>query len=141
MPFCRLIKGNTFSDDRGNLTFFNSLKMQAIVRMYEIRPKETEVWRGWQAHKLEHKWFRCTVGSFDLRVVAVDNFNNPSKDALPQSFFLSEKEPSVLHITGGYATCFKALVQESVLSVYSNVELAASKNDDFRFEVDYWKIK
>ena len=141
MIFCRRIQGSNFSDERGGLNFFNDFDMTEIVRMYEIAPSDTNTIRGWQAHREEKKWFYCNAGSFLMNLIQVDNFDAPSQTIHPKQFLLEAKNPSVLEITGGYATAFKAQVENSKLLVFSNFSLEESKKDDFRYPVEQWVAK
>lgn len=141
MVFHHLIQGDSFRDERGGLNFFNNFNMSEIVRMYEISPSDTSMIRGWQGHKEEKKWFYCNSGSFVVNLVQIDNFDTPSKTIRPEQFVLESKKPSILEISGGYATGFKAGEDNSKLLVFSNFSLKESKNDDFRFPVDYWSAK
>ncbi|MEP3209497.1 MAG: sugar epimerase [Maribacter sp.] len=115
--------------------------MNEIVRMYEILPSDTTTIRGWQGHKKEKKWFYCNSGSFIMNLIPVDNFDAPSKSLHPQKYVLEAHNPSVLEISGGYASGFKAQEENSKLIVFSNLSLEESKSDDFRFPVDYWSGK
>lgn len=135
----KLIQGANFSDERGGLNFFNDFEMSEIIRMYEISPSDTKTIRGWQAHKEEKKWFYCNSGSFAINLIKVDNFDTPSKTITPEQFLLVAESPSILEISGGYATAFKAQTEDSKLIVFSNFSLEASKNDDFRFPVETWE--
>lgn len=138
MAFHNLIQGSNFSDERGGLNFFNEFDMSEIIRMYEISPSDTENVRGWQAHKNEKKWFYCNSGSFIVNLIQVDNFDSPSEELVANQFVLEAIKPSVLEISGGYATGFKAKEANSKLIVFSNFSLEASKDDDFRYDVDTW---
>jgi len=138
MIFHKQIQGSNFTDERGSLNFFNDFDMTEIVRMYEIAPGDTNTVRGWQAHRQEKKWFYCNAGSFVMNLILVDDFDNPSKNIQPEKFILEAKNPSVLEISGGYATAFQAQTQNSKLLVFSNFSLEESKNDDFRFPVEMW---
>lgn len=133
-----LIKGSTFEDERGILNFFNTFKMDEIVRLYEIAPTNSTTIRAWQGHKHENKWFYCNSGSFVINLVEINDFENVSDKLKSQRFILDAKEPSVLEISGGYATGFKALEEGSKLLVFSNFSVNKSKEDDFRFKADYW---
>jgi dTDP-4-dehydrorhamnose 3,5-epimerase-like enzyme len=138
MIFHNLIEGSNFSDARGGLNFFNSFHMNEIVRMYEIQPNDIKTIRGWQAHQKEKKWFYCNAGSFVLNLVEIDNFDSPSKTLVPKQYVLKADQPSVLEISGGYATAFKAQENNSKLIVFSDFSLEESKNDDFRFPLELW---
>jgi len=141
MVFNRLIQGDNFRDNRGGLNFFNTFDMSEIIRLYEIAPSDTKTVRGWQGHKVEKKWFYCNSGSFIVNLIEVDNFESPSKSIMPERFFLKAEKPSILAISGGYATAFKAIEADSKLLVFSNFSLEASKEDDFRFALDTWSAK
>jgi len=135
----RLIKGSGFSDTRGMLNFFNAFNMKEIVRFYEIVPSSTEIIRAWQAHKAEKKWFYCNSGAFIVNLIKLDNFDVPSVDLKPEKIQLTAKNPVVLEISGGYATGFKAVEENSRLLVFTNFSLEESKQDDFRYPVDKWE--
>lgn len=134
----QLIEGVNFRDQRGGLNFFNEFDMSEITRMYEILPSETIFKRGWQAHKNEKKWFYCNSGSFIVNLIKVDNFDSPSKELVAKRFVLKAKEPSILEISGGHATGFKAEETNSKLIVFSDFSLEASKEDDFRYDISTW---
>ncbi len=134
-----LVPGSQFSDNRGTLHFFNDFDMREIVRMYIINPKDIKNIRGWQAHKKEKKWFYCSKGSFILNLIEVDNFDNPSSILVANRFILEAKKPTVLEITGGYATAFKAREIDSKLMVFSDLSLEDSKNDDYRYAIESWQ--
>ncbi|MFS4469277.1 WxcM-like domain-containing protein [Maribacter sp. 2210JD10-5] len=135
-----LITGNTFSDERGTLSFFNSLDMSPIVRMYHIAPKNKTQIRAWQGHKIEKKWFYCTHGSFIIHLIQVDDFKNPSQKLISNKIKLKENEPQVLCVPKGYASGIKATEENSKLLVFSNANLSTSKEDDYRFKADFWKV-
>lgn len=138
MIFHNSIQGENFSDQRGGLNFFNNFDMSEIVRMYEIMPSDISTIRGWQGHRNEKKWFYCNSGAFTFNLVKLDDFNALSKTIAPKRFILEAKKPTVLEISGGYATGFKAQTENSKLLVFSNFSLEESKNDDFRFPVGTW---
>ncbi len=133
-----LIEGEIFSDDRGSLTALNDFFMDSVVRFYHIYPKNTDIIRGWQAHKKEHKWFYCTNGGFEVKVVYIDDFNNPPNTPVIKSFILEKSKPKVLFVPGGHATAFKALVSGSGMQVFSNFNLTESVQDDYRFPLTKW---
>ncbi len=141
MIFYHLIEGANFSDERGGLNFFNDFDMSEIVRMYEISPSDTDTIRGWQAHKKEKKWFYCNSGSFVMNLIKIDDFSSPSQTIVSERLVLEARNPSVLEISGGYATAFKALTEDSKLIVFSDFSLEESKNDDFRFAPEFWSAE
>ncbi len=139
MLSAKLIKGSNFSDIRGKLNFFNTFDMKEVVRFYEIAPTSLHIIRAWQGHQYEKKWFYCNVGAFVVNLIKLDNFDNPSNLLKPKNYILEENNPCVLEISGGYATGFKALEENSKLLIFSNFNLEESKNDDFRYPIEKWE--
>ena len=141
MVYHKFIEGQTHKDERGKLNFLNDFSMDEIVRFYEIHPVNTEIIRAWQGHREEKKWFYCTAGSFVVNLIKIDDFENPSNSLVAERFELSANTTGVLEISGGYATGFKANELDSKLMVFSNFNLEQSKNDDFRYAIDYFNVK
>lgn len=140
MGFYSIIRGCIFTDQRGGLRFFNEFDMKEVVRFYQISPASPDVFRAWQGHKREKKWFYCLSGSFVVYLVKLDNFESPSAALLPEMIVLSTTEPAVLKVPGGYASAIKSTQLGSELMVFSNFELEESKKDDYRYVPDYWTI-
>lgn len=133
-----IFNGNLFEDDRGRLTFFNDFPMDSIKRMYQIHHESINVIRAWQGHKIENKFFYVLEGEFLIAKVAIDDFNAPSIDLIPEITKLSSQSPQILHVPNGYANGFKALTPNSRLLIFSDLDLQESKNDDYRFTSDLW---
>ena len=55
---------------------------------------------------------------------------------MPEIYTLHSDKLEILRIPGGYANGFRALEQGSELLVFSDSYLEASKNDDFRFDLE-----
>lgn len=141
MVYHNLIQGTNFTDVRGKLNFFNAFDMASIVRFYEIKPNNVDIIRAWQAHKKEMKWFYCHTGAFVVHLILVDDFENPAPLLKPKRIVLEAIDPMILEISGGYATGFKAIEENSILQVFSNFSLDESKNDDFRYPIEKWEAK
>lgn len=141
MVYHKLISGATFSDARGQLNFFNAFDMTSIVRVYEIKHDNIDIIRAWQAHKEEMKWFYCHTGAFVMQLIEVDDFKQPSALLKPKRIVLEAKNPTILELSGGYATGFKAIEEGSTLQVFSNFSLNESKNDDFRYPIEKWEAE
>lgn len=137
-PKPQLIVGNQHSDQRGTLSFINAFDMTPIKRMYTIVHPSTKIVRAWQAHKIESKYFKCIKGRFLIAVVAIDDWQQPSSDLRAQTFVLDAQNTEVLCVPGGYANGFKALDADAELLVFSNLDLEAAKDDQFRFEEGLW---
>ena len=87
-------------------------------------------------------WFYFTIhGSFKIKLVQLDSFENPSENLDVFSYELNSDTPKILFIPGGYANGFKANTEGSKLLVFSNFDLEASKQDDYRYESDKWVNK
>lgn len=119
-----LIKGNSHTDHRGTVRFVNDFDMSRVVRMYCIEPKMGVV-RAWQGHKRETKWFYVAKGSFLVKTIEMSSNRR-------NEYLLIYSESNVLEIPGGFYNGFEALEEGSVLMVFSDFDLEASKEDDFR---------
>lgn len=125
-------------DDRGFLTFFNSLSDFDIKRFYIINNNQDNFIRAWHAHKNESKIFLCLDGSLQISLVKLDSFKKPSKNLKIENFFLEKSLNKILFIPGGYANGIKFFNYFSRVLVFSSSTLDESLNDDFRFKYDYW---
>lgn len=134
----KLIKGNTFSDYRGILNFFNDFDFTGVKRYYLIYHDDTSVVRGWHGHQFECKWFQCIKGSFVLSFIYPDNWEHPSLDLEAETFYLTASDPILLYLPEGYANCIRATDENSVLLVYSGKELEEAKRDSWRWEPQMW---
>lgn len=134
----KLIRGGIHTDERGSLSFVNTFDFDRVQRFYQIAHPTTDIIRAWQGHKIESKWFFVSSGAFKIVLVKIDNWDQPSNDLKPLEFFLDDKDPIVLHVAGGYANGFQALIPHSKLIVFSNLTVEDSKGDNFRFEKDKW---
>ncbi|MBD0778830.1 dTDP-6-deoxy-3,4-keto-hexulose isomerase [Maribacter sp. ANRC-HE7] len=141
MVYHKLISGATFTDERGQLNFFNAFDMASIVRVYEIKHDNIDIIRAWQAHKNEMKWFYCHTGAFVMQLIEIDDFKQPSALLKPKRIVLEAKNPTILELSGGYATGFKAIEEGSTLQVFSDFSLNESKNDDFRYPIEKWEAE
>lgn len=133
-----LIKSQNHIDNRGQLTFFNDFDMTSIRRFYITEHSDIDSIRAWQGHKLEQKWFYVLKGSFKVIVVEPDDWDQPSKKLPNKEFALHASSNEILHIGAGMATGFQALEPCSKLMIFSDVTLAQSIADDYRFAKDLW---
>jgi len=135
-----IITGNSFTDSRGTLQFVNDFHFEGIKRFYTITHPDTSVIRAWQGHKIETKHFFITRGEFLICWVEIDKWDNPGKDLKVNKQILNSQNPQILIIPAGNANGFKALEPGSQMIVFSDLTLEEAKNDNFRFERDYWVI-
>lgn len=135
------ITGGVHKDNRGILRYANDFDMTAIRRMYHIVHDDLSVIRAWQGHEKESKWFYCTAGEWMFNFIKISNWMEPAKQVEKEKMILSSVESKVIFVPGGYATGFRALSESSSLVVYSDVSVEESNNDDFRFDLEYWKFE
>lgn len=133
-----IIQGGKFIDDRGKLLFNNSLNLSETKRMYVVENQDTNVIRAWQAHKVEKRWFVVIEGQFEIKLVKIDDFENPSDNLEVDSHLLNAETMDCLTIQPGYATSIQALTEKAKLVVFSNYMLGEI-NDDYKFDSHKWK--
>lgn len=129
--------GNRHQDDRGIITYNNDFDASIIKRIYTIENHSTEFIRGWQGHKIEQRWFAAMKGSFEISVIEVDNFENPSENLTIQQYILTDETLTYLHIPQRRITAIKALQKNSKLLVLADYALGEMK-DEYRFPTDYF---
>lgn len=103
-----IIKGGRHTDSRGALFYNNDFDFSIIKRIYIIENENIDFIRGWQGHKIEQRWFSVIKGSFRIQLIAIDNWNNPSKDLERFSFIVHSEELDVLHVPSGYVSSIQA---------------------------------
>ena len=134
-----IIKGNSHTDDRGTILFNNDFKATEVKRIYFIENKDTEFVRAWQGHKIEQRWFSAVQGSFEIKLIEVDDWESPSKNSLVHSFVLNANQLDILHVPLGYISSIQALEHSSKLLVMADYLIGEVK-DEYRYEADYFKI-
>jgi len=133
-----LIDGGIHEDDRGKLLFVNKFKFDNVKRFYVIKHSNADVVRAWQGHKHETKYFVCLSGGFNIELVRIDNWTNPSIDLNAVGFKLNETCVKILVAPPGFANGIKAFLPNSLLLVYSDKTIDESKNDNYRFDKNLW---
>jgi dTDP-4-dehydrorhamnose 3,5-epimerase-like enzyme len=136
----RLIKGGIHTDHRGQISFVNAMKFDAIERFYIISNSAENPLRAWQGHKIDNKYFYCIQGVIRVHYVKIDNWESPSKDLKVESVVLSATESNVLHIPEGYANAIESLEVGSKLISFSTLPLGRTGEDDVRFPSDMWEL-
>lgn len=137
----KLIKGGIHADHRGQLSFVNDMKFDAITRFYIISNSAESPFRAWQGHKIDNKYFYCIQGTIKVHYVKIDNWESPSKDLKVESVVLSAKESNIFHIPEGYANAIESLEVGSKLISFSTLPLERTSEDDVRFESDMWSLE
>ena len=132
----KIIKGNHHTDHRGTLSFNNDFNSFGVKRVYTIENESLDFVRAWQGHQIEQRWFVAVVGSFRIKLVPIDNWENPSKDLPIFEFVLTTENFDVLHVPAGFASSIQALEEKSKLLLLADYQLGEIQ-DEFRFPSDY----
>lgn len=132
-----IIKGNCFTDERGKISFNNEFNTSEIKRIYFIENLRLDFVRGWQGHKLEQRWFMSVTGSFEIKVIKIDQWENPSKDLQALKYQVNSSTSDVLYIPAGYITCIKAIEEGSKLMAMSDYRIGEIQ-DEYRFKINYF---
>jgi dTDP-4-dehydrorhamnose 3,5-epimerase-like enzyme len=136
----KLIKGGIHTDSRGQISFVNDMKFDAIKRFYIIENSDDNPLRAWQGHKIDNKYFYCLQGVIKVHYVKIDNWELPSKDLKIESVVLKSTESAVFHIPEGYANAIQSLEKGSKLMSFSTLPLSRTAEDDVRFDSTMWSV-
>ena len=134
-----LILGGSHQDERGVLKYNNDFELSSVKRMYFIENRDASFVRAWQGHKIEQRWFMAVVGGFEIKLIKVDNWENPSKELQKITFEISHESADVLHVPQGYVSSIQATCESSKLLVMADHKMNEIQ-DEFRFSSDYFKI-
>ena len=138
MADVKVIDGEIFRDERGQISSLNAFRFPGVERFYFIHHPDTSVIRGWHGHKHEKKWFYCVKGAFTVGLVEIDNWESPSPDLKAQKYHLTEQESRIICVPEGYANCIKASVPGSILLVFSGKTLPEAYSDSWRYDNKLW---
>lgn len=132
------IVGGIAKDHRGQIRFVNDFDMSAVKRFYIIKNADTELVRGWRAHRTEQRWFYVLSGSFTVDIVKIDDWTMADPQLPVERLLLKADEMQVLHVPVGYGTAFRAVEADSELLVYADFNVEHAKTDDYTYPVDYF---
>ena len=135
----QLILGNRHADARGQLFYNNDFDASQVKRIYIIENNSTDFVRGWQGHQIEQRWFSAIQGKFKIELIQIDNWKQPSKNLKVYSFVIDSDKLDVIHVPQGYVSSIQSLEEDSKLLVMTDY-LLGEINDEFRYEIDYFKI-
>ena len=139
MEVPKIIKGGQHTDNRGQLCYNNDFDLSEVKRIYTIENQSTEVIRGWQGHKVERRWFAAVQGMFEIRLIAIDNWDNPSKKSKCFTFKVASETLDVLCVPSGYVNSIRTLKKGSKLLVMADY-LLGEVIDEYRFDIDYFDV-
>lgn len=134
----RLYKEEIYSDNRGEIAHFNELDLSYIKRVYFITHSDLETIRAWQGHPNEIKIFKIIKGAFIVAYLKIDDFKSPSEKHRADYLILQQNRNEYFEIPAGYANGLMALEKNSIIQVYSDLNLEDSLKDKIRFNSDYW---
>ena len=138
MADVKVIDGEIFRDQRGQISSLNAFRFPGVERFYFIHHPDTSVIRGWHGHQHEKKWFYCVKGAFTIGLVEIDNWENPSPDLKARKYRLTEEESRIICVPEGYANCIKASIPGSILLVFSGKTLPEAYSDSWRYDNKLW---
>ena len=138
MADVKVIDGEIFRDQRGQISSLNVFRFPGVERFYFIHHPDTSVIRGWHGHQHEKKWFYCVKGAFTIGLVEIDDWENPSPDLKAQKYHLTEQESRIICVPEGYANCIKASIPGSILLVFSGKTLPEAYSDSWRYDNKLW---
>lgn len=133
-----VIPGGNHTDSRGTLSFNNDFDVSAIKRIYTIQNENTTIIRAWQGHKIEKRWFTAIKGSFEIKLIKIENWENPDKNAEVSTIILNDKNLDTLCVPNGYISSIQALEENSKLLAMSDYLLGEIK-DEYKFDPNYFK--
>lgn len=134
----KIIKGNLHEDGRGSLLYNNEFNSAAIKRFYIIENANPDFVRAWRGHQVEERWFSAISGSFTIQLIAIDNWELPSKKLRRLTFNLQSATLDVLHIPSGYVTSIQSMEAGARLLVMANYSMGEIE-DEYRFADDYFE--
>lgn len=133
-----LISGNVHADKRGKVRYNNDFDAAAIKRMYVIENQSQTLVRAWVGHQIEQRWFSAVAGSFEIQLIAIDDWQNPSKNLSKLIFKLDAENMTILHIPKGFVSSIQALEDDAKLLVMADY-LIGQTTDEYRFEPNYFQ--
>lgn len=134
----QFLEGNRHEDVRGVITYNNDFDASVIKRIYTIENHAVDFIRGWQGHQVEQRWFAAMKGAFEIAVIQVDDFENPSPHLPLQTFSLTDENLTYLHVPAGCITAIQSKEEGSKLLVLSDYALGEVQ-DEYRFALEYFE--
>jgi dTDP-4-dehydrorhamnose 3,5-epimerase-like enzyme len=134
----KLTIGNHHTDARGTLIYNNDLDVSEVRRIYFIENNSMAFARGWQGHKIEHRWFAAIRGSFLIRIIAIDDWDTPTVTLNQEIYTLKTEDFMVLHVPEGYVSSIQALEENSKLMVMADYKIGEIQ-DEYRFLANYFQ--
>jgi dTDP-4-dehydrorhamnose 3,5-epimerase-like enzyme len=134
----KITEGNSHTDSRGTVFFNNNFDASAIKKIYVIENRSADFMRCWQGHKVEQRWFSVIKGVFRIQLIAIDNWENPSRNLEKITFIINSNQLDILHIPQGYVSSIQSVESDSKLLVMADYRFNEI-NDDYKFSPDYFE--
>ena len=74
-----------------------------------------------------------------MQWILIEDFENPNTNMPVKRCVISHRTPQILIVPKGCVNGFQALEIDSSLMVFSSATLDESKEDDYRWEMDYFQ--
>ena len=137
MQVPKLTTGGNHEDKRGRICYNNDFDASEIKRIYTISNNNPDFIRAWQGHKIERRWFSAVEGSFQIKLIEIDDWSSPSKNLRQYHFLLSADNLDVLAVPAGYISSIQGIEEKSKLLVMADYMIGEVK-DEYRFEDAYF---
>ena len=138
MSEIKVIQGEIFQDNRGQISSLNEFHFEGVRRCYFIHHPDESVIRGWHGHQFERKWFYCVKGEVTIALVKIDNWEKPSPSLNAEMYHLTENDSKLLCVPAGYANCIKAHIPGTIIQVLSDKILSEALSDSWRYDKNMW---
>lgn len=132
------LQGGIAKDARGQIRFVNEFDMGLVKRFYLIKNADTDLVRGWRAHRIEQRWFYVLSGGFSVSVVEIDDWETPDPHLPLQHITIKSDDMRLLHIPSGYGTAFRALESNSEMLVFADYSIEHASYDDYTWNQEYF---
>lgn len=129
-----IIKGEIFTDHRGDLFSCNNFDMSMVKRMYIIDNIDNSYVRGWKGHKIETRWFFASKGSVTINTISISNLENKNL-SLINTFILSEGNLDILKVPPGFATSIKQYSNGDKICVFADFKLGVTDDEYLRWNL------
>jgi dTDP-4-dehydrorhamnose 3,5-epimerase len=131
-PF--IIKGEVFTDFRGDLCSCNNFDMSRVKRMYIIDNIDNTFVRGWKGHKIETRWFFASKGRVTINTVSISDLENKELSS-KKTFVLCEGNLDILKVPPGFATSIKQYSNGDKICVFADFKLGTTNDEDLRWNL------
>ena len=129
-----IIKGEVFTDHRGDLFSCNNFDMSMVKRMYIIDNIDNSYVRGWKGHKIETRWFFASKGRVTINTVSISDLENKELSS-KKAFVLCEENLDILTVPPGFATSIKQYSNGDKICVFADFKLDATNDEDLRWNL------